>query len=98
MKGFIDFVRKQGVVGLAVGFILGGGVSKIVASLVNDIINPILGMGLGAVEGLKGAYIQIGSSRLMWGSFISTMIDFIIIALVVYGMVMLLGLNKEEKK
>lgn len=98
MKGFIDFVRKQGVVGLAVGFILGGGVSKIVASLVNDIINPILGMGLGAVEGLRGAYIQIGSSRLMWGSFISTMIDFVIIALVVYGMVMLLGLNKEEKK
>ncbi|MEI6092536.1 MAG: MscL family protein [bacterium] len=98
MKGFVNFIKKQGVMGLAIGFILGGGVSKIVASLVNDIINPILGMGLGAVEGLKGAYIQIGSSRLMWGSFISTMIDFIIIALVVYALVMILGLNKEEEK
>jgi len=98
MKGFINFIKKQGVIGLAVGFILGGAVSKIVTSLVNDIINPLLGMGLGAVEGLKGAFIQIGSSKLLWGSFLSTMIDFFIVAMVVYGMVMLLGLNKEEKK
>ncbi len=98
MKGFLEFIKKQGVVGLAVGFILGGAVSKIVASLVNDIINPIIGMGLGAVEGLRGAYVQIGSARLMWGSFINTTIDFVVIALVIYGMVLALGLNKEEKK
>ena len=98
MKGFISFIKKQGVIGLAVGFILGGAVSKTVASLVNDIVNPILGMGLGAVEGLKGAYIQIGSAKLMWGSFVNTTIDFIVVALVIYGLVMLFGLNKEEQK
>ena len=98
MKGFLSFIKKQGVVGLAVGFILGGAVSKTVASLVDDIINPILGMGLGSVEGLKGAFIQIGSSKLMWGSFINTAIDFIVIAMVVYFLVMILGLNKEESK
>jgi len=40
-SGFIDFVREQGVVGLAVGFILGGAVSKVVSSLVKDIINSL---------------------------------------------------------
>jgi large conductance mechanosensitive channel len=98
MKGFFNFIKKQGVVGLAVGFILGGAVSKIVASLVNDVINPIIGMGLGSVEGMKGAYVEIGSARLMWGSFVNTTIDFIVVALVVYGIVLLLGLNKEEGK
>jgi large conductance mechanosensitive channel len=98
MKGFLTFIREQGVLGLAIGFILGGAVSKIVASLVNDVINPILGMGLGAVEGLKGAFVQIGSAKLMWGSFINTMIDFFIVAAVVYGLVKLLGLNKKAEQ
>jgi large conductance mechanosensitive channel len=98
MKGFFEFIKKQGVVGLAVGFILGGAVSKIVASVVNDIINPIVGLFLGSVEGLKNAYVEIGSAKIMWGSFINTAIDFIIIALVVYAMVSALGLNKSENK
>ena len=97
MKGFMNFIREQGVMGLAVGFILGGAVSKIVASLVNDVINPILGMGLGSVEGLKGAYTQIGSARLMWGSFINTVIDFIVVASVVYALVTILKLNKKPE-
>ena len=42
MKGFIAFIREQGVVGLAVGFILGGAIAKMVTSLVNDMINPLI--------------------------------------------------------
>jgi large-conductance mechanosensitive channel len=42
MKNFIDFIREQGIVGLAAGFILGGAVSKAVSALVTDVINPIL--------------------------------------------------------
>ena len=42
MKGFLDFIREQGVVGLAVGFILGGAVSKLVTAIITDIVNPIL--------------------------------------------------------
>lgn len=97
MKGFMDFIREQGVVGLAVGFILGGAVSKLVASLVTDIINPIIGIALGAVGGLKDAYIQIGPAKLLWGSFASTTIDFLVIALVVYYGVKLVRLDKIDK-
>ena len=62
MKGFMDFIRKQGVIGLAVGFILGGAVSKVVASLVSDIINPIIGVALGAAGELSEASFAIGSA------------------------------------
>ncbi len=98
MKGFMDFIREQGVVGLAVGFILGGAVSKVVASLVSDIINPVLGLVLGKVDGLASASIKIGEASIMWGSFLTVLIDFLVIALVVYYGVKGLGLNKLDKK
>lgn len=93
----MDFIRERGVVGLAVGFILGGAVSKVVASLVGDIINPLLGLALGATGGLKTASFQIGQAQVMWGGFISTLVDFIVIALVVYFGVKILGLDKLDK-
>jgi len=98
MKGFINFIRERGVMGLAIGFLLGGAVSKVVTSLVTDIINPFVGLLLGAVGGLKSAYIKIGPAKIMWGSFLSTLIDFTIIALVVYMGVKILRLDKPEKK
>ncbi len=98
MKGFLEFIREQGVIGLAVGFILGGAVSKVVSSLVADIVNPVLGIILGAAGDLKSAYFQIGSAKLMWGSFLNTGIDFLVIALVVYYGVKGLGLDKLDKK
>lgn len=98
MEGFLNFIREQGVVGLATGFILGGAVSKVVASLVKDIINPILGVVLGAAEGLSDVSLQIGSVEIMYGSFIAVLIDFAVIALVVYYGVSALGLDKLDKK
>lgn len=98
MKGFLGFIREQGVMGLAVGFILGGAVSKLVASLVNDIINPILGILLGSTKGLASASFKIGPAEIMWGSFIGTTIDFVVIALVVYYSVKGLGLDRLDKK
>lgn len=98
MKGFIEFIREQGVVGLAVGFILGGSVAKLVSSLVADIITPLLGLILGAAGNLKEASITIAGARLAWGNFINTTIDFLIIALVVYFGVKLLRLDKLDKK
>lgn len=98
MKGFMTFVREQGVVGLAVGFILGGAVSKVVASLVEDIINPVLGVTLGAAGNLSEASFAVGGAEIMWGSFISVVIDFLVIALVVYYGVKKLGLDKLDKK
>ncbi len=98
MKGFLDFIREQGVVGLAVGFILGGAVSKLVAALVEDIISPVLALGMNNIENLSEAYLQIGEARIMWGSFINVLIDFVVIALVVYFGVKLLKLDKLDKK
>ncbi len=98
MKGFLDFIREQGVVGLAVGFILGGAVSKLVSAIVTDIINPILGAFLGSLGGLKNAYFAIGSAKIMYGDLLSVLIDFIIIASVVYFGVKKLGLDKLDKK
>jgi large conductance mechanosensitive channel len=98
MKGFIEFVRDQGVVGLAVGFILGGAISKVVSSLVVDIINPILGIVLGAAGGLKEAYFSLGPAKVMLGSFIGNLVDFLAIALVVYFGVKALKLDKLDKK
>ena len=98
LKGFFDFVRQQGVVGLAVGFILGGSVSKLVASLVKDLINPVLGIFLGATGNLTSMSIKVGGAEILFGSFISSLIDFIVIALVVYFGVKGLGLDKLDKK
>lgn len=98
MKGFVNFIRVQGVIGLAVGFILGGAVSKTVAAFVTDIINPLIGLGLGRFTNLKEAYVLIGSSKLMWGDFISSVVDFLIVAAVVYFGFKALRLEKLDKK
>ncbi|MDD5621288.1 MAG: MscL family protein [Candidatus Paceibacterota bacterium] len=98
MNGFIDFIRKQGVVGLAVGFILGGAVSKVVSALVTDIINPLLGVAMGKAGSLSAASLNIGSVKILWGDFISVIIDFLVIALVVYFGFKALKLDKLDKK
>lgn len=98
MKGFVSFIREQGVVGLAIGFILGGAVSKVVASLVTDVINPLMGVVLGVAGNFKEASFQIGSAKILWGNFVSVTVDFIIIALVVYFGLKIIGLEKLDKK
>jgi len=98
MKNFLNFIREQGVVGLAVGFILGGAVSKVVSSIVTDLVNPLIGLLLGKFGNLDQAFLQIGGSKLMWGNFVSTTIDFVVIALVVYFGVKILKVEKLDKK
>lgn len=98
MKNFLNFVREQGVVGLAVGFILGGAVKQLVSSLIADIINPILGIFLGLTGNLKDAYFQLGPAKILYGNFLSTLIDFLVVAAVVYFGVKGLKLDKIDKK
>lgn len=76
MKGFVNFIREQGVIGLAVGFILGGAVSKVVASFVTDIVNPLLSVILGFAGNLKDLSLTIGLVKISWGNFLATAIDF----------------------
>ncbi len=95
--GFVDFIREQGVVGLAVGFILGGSIRSVVDSIVIDLINPLLGLLLGKVD-FSQAVWQIGSAQVAWGNFIATLINFTIVAAVVYFGIKGLGLEKLDKK
>ncbi len=97
ISGFMDFIRSQGVVGLAIGFILGGKVKDVVTAFVDDLIMPILGLVLGAGGTLKTATFQIGPVIFLWGDFVSVLIDFIIVAAVVYFFVKGLGLDKLDK-
>ena len=96
MKGFLNFIREQGVVGLAVGFVLGGAISKLVSSLVNDIVNPVLGIFLGATGSLKDYSLVVGSVKVLWGDFLATTIDFLVIAFVVYVLVKVLKVETKK--
>ncbi len=98
MKGFVEFVRKQGVVGLAIGFVLGGAVQKLVSALVEDIINPLVGLALGRAADLSLSVWVVGGATIKWGDFASRLIDFLIIALVVYFGFLLLRLDRIDIK
>ena len=92
--GFIDFVRERGVMGLAIGFVLGSSVQKVVTSFVTDIVNPLVGLFLGRADGLKNFAI----GQFMIGDFISTLIDFLILALIIYFVFKALQLEKLDKQ
>ena len=98
LKGFIEFIQSQGVIGLAIGVVMGTSVTKLVTSLVTNIINPVIGLLLGKIGDLDKMYLPVGSAKILFGSFISSLIDFLIIAFVVYFSVKLLKLDRLEKK
>lgn len=98
LAGFLQFIREQGVVGLAIGFILGGAVSKVVSSLVSDVINPVIGLLIGGEGTLAEKQFIVSDTVFKWGSFIATIIDFVIIAAVVYFGFKMLGIDKLDKK
>lgn len=90
----MQFVREQGIVGLAIGFILGGSTSRVVSSFVNDVIQPLVGLAFGSVDGLKS--VQIGP--VMAGNFLSNVIDFILLAAIVYFVFKGLKLDRLDAK
>lgn len=95
MSGFKQFLAEQGVVGLAVGFILGGAVSELVSSIVENILNPLIGIAMGGID-LAKAGITVGEVTLYYGNVIGTLVDFIVIAAFVYWGVKKLGLDKLD--
>lgn len=97
MQGFLEFIRTQGVVGLAVGLILGGAVTALVTSIVKNLVNPLLGIILGQAKDLATSSIDILGAKVMYGNFILDLINFIVIALIVYFGVKKLGLDKLDK-
>ena len=97
-KGFIEFIESQGVVGLAIGVVMGTSVAKLVTAFVTDLINPIIGLLLGSIGDLENVYLQIGSVKILFGSFISSLIDFIIVVFVIYLGVKILSIGKNKEK
>ena len=94
-KEFKKFISKGNVMDLAVGVIIGGAFQKIISSLVDDILMPIISMLTGKVnfEELK---FTMGSAEVSYGKLISAVLNFLIIAIVVFLLVK--SLNKLEAK
>ncbi len=101
IKEFKQFIAKGNVVDLAVGVIIGSAFGKIVSSLVNDILMPIIGIIIGGVD-FTNLSITVGSAKITYGMFIQNIIDFLIIAFCIFIFVKIINkitlINKEEKK
>lgn len=95
--GFLEFIRGYGVVGLAIGIVIGTAVTKLVTTMVSSLINPFVGLFIPA-KNLSEASFTINGSVFVWGAFASALIDFFIIAAVVYFGIKGLGLDKLDKK
>lgn len=102
-QGFVDFIREQGVVGIGIGFVFGVAAKSVVDSIVNNIVNPIVGILYGGGQlmdkywCLKASASQC-TNKLNYGAVVNQLINFLLIALVVYFIVKSLKLDKLDKK
>jgi large conductance mechanosensitive channel len=102
LKEFKEFAVKGNMVDLAVAVVIGGAFGKIVTSLVNDVIMPPIGLLLGGVDFgnlkimLKAAEGDVPAVTLNYGAWINTLIDFVIVALVIF--IVIKALNSLKKK
>jgi len=102
MSEFRDFAMRGNVVDMAVGIVIGGAFGKIVSSFVNDVLMPPIGLLLGGVDfsdlavTLKEASGDVAAVTLKYGTFIQTVIDFIIIAFAIFMVVK--AMNNLKKK
>lgn len=94
---FKTFISRGNVVDMAVGVIIGGAFGKIVSSLVNDILMPLIGVLLGGLD-FSSLSIKIGDASLKYGSFIQTIIDFLIISISIFVMIKLFERFKKEEE
>ena len=99
-KGVNDFklfISRGNVVDMAVGVIVGGAFGKIVTSLVNDILMPLIGTILGGLN-FSSLSIKIKDATISYGLFIQTIVDFLIIAFCIFMMIKLFEKFKHEEK
>jgi len=88
LKGFRDFILRGNVVDLAVAVILGAAFNAIVASLVSDVLNPLIAATIGKPD-FSSVVLNIGSGHIKVGSFLNAAVSFLIIASVVYFAIVL---------
>ena len=102
MSEFKSFAMRGNVMDMAVGIVIGAAFGKIVSSFVNDVLMPPIGMLMGGVDfsdmavTLKEASGEVAAVTLNYGSFIQTLVDFIIIAFAIFMVVK--AMNNMKKK
>ncbi len=98
LNDFKKFISRGNVMDLAVGVIIGSAFQKIVSSIVNDILMPIIGAISGGVD-FSGLSIQIGKSTIKYGAFIQNIIDFLIVAVCIFTIIKILEkFNRKSEK
>jgi len=96
---FKKFIQRGNVIDLAVGVVIGSAFSKIVTSVVNDILMPIIGLLIGGQD-FKNLSIKVKDATIAYGAFIQNVVDFLIVSFFVFVIVKILNnfFKKEEKK
>lgn len=95
LKEFRDFIAKGNVLDLAVAVILGVAFGAIVTSLVGDIIMPLIGIIIGGIN-FTGLMVQVGTAQVKYGNFIQALVNFLIIAFVIFLIVR--SINKMQAR
>lgn len=102
MAGFVNFIREQGVVGMAVGLAIGTAVGDAVKKLVTAFIDPLVQLVVGSQQGLQSASFTVEiagrKGEFLYGAFVSSLITLIAVAFVVYAIIHFLKLDKLDKK
>ena len=97
LKEFKKFIARGNVLDLAVGVIVGGAFSSIVTSLVNNIFTPIIGLILGGID-FSNLSITFRNTKIMYGAFIQSVIDFLIVAFCLFIVVKFVNRITTKKK
>ena len=95
IKEFKEFIARGNVMDLAVGVIIGGAFGKIVTSIVDDLLMPVIGMIIGGID-FTGLSIKIGEAEVKYGNFIQNVIDFLIVAFCIFIIVKLVNRVSEK--
>lgn len=95
LQEFKKFALRGNVLDLAIGVIIGGAFGKIVTSLVNDVIMPILGLLLGGID-FTNLEITVKDATIRYGAFMQSVVDFLIIAFSIF--LFIKAINRFKKK
>jgi len=96
LKEFKEFAMRGNVLDLAVAVIIGGAFGKIIASLVNDVLMPLVGLVLGGINFSEQAF-TVGEAVVKWGAFVNSIIDFVIVAFVIFMIVRAMNRMQRQK-
>ena len=94
---FKEFISRGNVLDMAVGVIIGGAFGKIVTSLVNDILMPLIGILIGGLD-FNGLKARVGDAEILYGTFIQNIVDFLIVAICIFLIVRLFNKLSRKKK